>query len=210
MPTERFYNLPAGKKDIIREAALKEFVRVPFEKASINKIVHKAGISRGSFYTYFKDKSDVLDYLFEYISEKIKKRWNKCDKELSGDLWKISKTFLEYCIINIKKEDFQLINNLSYNEKFFEIHRLKRYEYSKKSVLLEVMYSSIDKSGFKNLNIETFGNILSMIFFALIECMRWYYCHPEDEEKVKKEFCEKLEVLQYGICKNNLNQLVRK
>ena len=47
MPTERFYRLPEGKRQAIREAALKEFARVPFEKASINQIIRNADISRG-------------------------------------------------------------------------------------------------------------------------------------------------------------------
>jgi hypothetical protein len=31
--------------------------------------------------------------------------------------------------------------------------------------------------------------------------MGWYYHHPEDEEKIKKIFQEKLDILQYGIRK---------
>ena len=49
MPTERFYRLPEAKKQVIRQAAIKEFARVPFEKASINQIIQNADISRGSF-----------------------------------------------------------------------------------------------------------------------------------------------------------------
>ena len=50
MPTERFYRLPEVKRQAIREAALKEFARVPFEKVSINQIIRNADISRGSFF----------------------------------------------------------------------------------------------------------------------------------------------------------------
>ena len=52
MPTERFWRLPEAKRQMIREAALQEFARVPYEKVSINQIIHNADISRGSFYTY--------------------------------------------------------------------------------------------------------------------------------------------------------------
>ena len=65
MPTERFYRLPEAKKQVIRQAAIKEFARVPFLKASINQIIQNADISRGSFYTYFEDKQDVVRYIFE-------------------------------------------------------------------------------------------------------------------------------------------------
>ena len=67
MPTDRFARLPAEKKEIIRMAAISEFIRVPFEKVSINKIVQNADISRGSFYTYFEDKRDLLQYVFSDI-----------------------------------------------------------------------------------------------------------------------------------------------
>ena len=36
MPTERFWRLPEAKRQMIREAALQEFARVPYEKVSIN------------------------------------------------------------------------------------------------------------------------------------------------------------------------------
>ena len=48
MPTERFLRLPKEKIEAIRIAAAKEFIRVPLEEASINRIVHDANISRGS------------------------------------------------------------------------------------------------------------------------------------------------------------------
>ena len=59
MPTERFYRLPKEKIEIIRNAAIHEFKRVPPVEASINRIVQEAEISRGSFYTYFEDKYDA-------------------------------------------------------------------------------------------------------------------------------------------------------
>ena len=65
MPTERFYRLPEEKRRTIRNAAFHEFARVSVEKVSINQIIKEAEISRGSFYTYFEDKWDVLAYVFE-------------------------------------------------------------------------------------------------------------------------------------------------
>ena len=64
MATERFLKLSQDKKDRILQAARHEFARVPFEDASINQIIKEAGISRGSFYTYFEDKLDLLHYVF--------------------------------------------------------------------------------------------------------------------------------------------------
>ena len=60
MPTERFLKLKEEKQKRILDAAFREFSRVPFREASINRIIKDAGISRGSFYTYFEDKTDLL------------------------------------------------------------------------------------------------------------------------------------------------------
>ena len=63
MPTETFLRLPEKKRERFVAAAWEEFLRVPFEEASINKIVLKARIPRGSFYQYFADKKDLFYYL---------------------------------------------------------------------------------------------------------------------------------------------------
>ena len=44
MPTERFHRLPEEKRQAIRAAAVLEFARVPYEKVSINQIIHNADI----------------------------------------------------------------------------------------------------------------------------------------------------------------------
>ena len=74
MPTERFLRLPKEKIEAIRIAAVKEFMRVPLEEASINRIVHDADISRGSFYTYFEDKDDLLRYMLRGVREQFRER----------------------------------------------------------------------------------------------------------------------------------------
>ncbi len=63
MPSERFLKLSEEKQKRIVEAAVNEFARVPFENVSINQIIREADISRGSFYTYFEDKRDLLGYV---------------------------------------------------------------------------------------------------------------------------------------------------
>lgn len=205
MPTERFYHLPAAKKKTIRDAAVGEFTRVPFEKASINKIIQSAGISRGSFYTYFEDKRDVLGYIFEDAAEKFQNGWVSCAERNGGDLWKTAESFLHYSIVNTEENVLQLVKNIVDSEKMFGVtHRLCRENNQGQKEMQEVMYRSIDISDFKDQSIETFGTLVTMIFFELAHCMGWYYHHPEDEEKIKKLFREKLEILQYGIRKQQL------
>jgi AcrR family transcriptional regulator len=69
LPTTTFFNLPAEKRDKFLSAARAEFARVPYADVSINRIIREAGIPRGSFYMYFKDREELLRFLlFEYGS----------------------------------------------------------------------------------------------------------------------------------------------
>lgn len=62
----KFLNLKPEKKDRIINAALNEFRRNGFEKASTNEIVEKANISKGLLFHYFKNKKDLFLYMYDY------------------------------------------------------------------------------------------------------------------------------------------------
>ena len=65
MPKDTFYHLNIQKRERIEKALEKEFSRTSFEKASISKIIKEANIPRGSFYQYFEDKEDAIQYMVE-------------------------------------------------------------------------------------------------------------------------------------------------
>lgn len=69
MPKETFFNLPQEKRDAICETAVAEFAAHPYKQASINRIVTKAGIAKGSFYQYFDNKKDLFLYLLQLMGE---------------------------------------------------------------------------------------------------------------------------------------------
>jgi len=60
MPLPRFDKLPAEKRERILEAAAEEFGAHGYEKASLNQILDRAGISKGAVYYYFADKADLI------------------------------------------------------------------------------------------------------------------------------------------------------
>jgi AcrR family transcriptional regulator len=73
VPKDTFYNLPADKRELICQVAIAEFAEYEYELASINRIVTKSGISKGSFYQYFENKKALFLYLIQLVAEeKIK------------------------------------------------------------------------------------------------------------------------------------------
>lgn len=76
LPTETFYNLPEAKQQAIIEAAVAEFAASPYDKASLSKIVAKAGIAKGSMYQYFENKRELYLYILD-LAYAQKKRFLK-------------------------------------------------------------------------------------------------------------------------------------
>ncbi len=69
MPKDTFFNLPEDKRTLICDVAIDEFAEFPFDQASINRIVARSGIAKGSFYQYFEDKKDLFLYIVQLIAE---------------------------------------------------------------------------------------------------------------------------------------------
>ena len=69
MPKETFKNLPKEKRQLIEDVAIREFGAFGYDKASINRIVDKCQIAKGSFYQYFENKKDLFLYLIERVNE---------------------------------------------------------------------------------------------------------------------------------------------
>ncbi len=88
MCTETFRRLPEEKKKRFLDAAWEEFTRTSFEKASINKIIVKARVPRGSFYQYFADKEDLFFYLLGNMMKYLMAEYNKILIGEQGDIFR--------------------------------------------------------------------------------------------------------------------------
>lgn len=86
MPTSTFFRLPAEKRERLMDAAWEEFTSSSYSEASINRIIHKAHIPRGSFYQYFRDKEDLFWYLLSGIREYFAGVFRELLQEEKGDL----------------------------------------------------------------------------------------------------------------------------
>lgn len=85
MPKQTFLNLPPEKRETIVNAAVDEFAQYGLENASTNRIVENSGISKGSFYQYFKDKQDVFMYLL-FLLEQEKLEYFKGKRPPSNNM----------------------------------------------------------------------------------------------------------------------------
>ncbi|RVU44830.1 TetR/AcrR family transcriptional regulator [Lujinxingia sediminis] len=70
----RFEKLDGERQEEILEAAGEEFAERGYESASVNQIIRRAKISKGSLYYYFEDKADLFATVFTRASERFLSR----------------------------------------------------------------------------------------------------------------------------------------
>jgi len=69
---ERFLKLDPKKQQRILQAICEEFTNHSYEDASTNRIVEKAGISKGALFNYFGCKEDMYHALLRYVLDFFK------------------------------------------------------------------------------------------------------------------------------------------
>lgn len=229
MPTERFYHLPEEKKQLIREAAIKEFCRVPLEKASINKIVRNAKISRGSFYTYFQDKEDVLEYIFEDVILQLQSICKEVLVKSGGDLWELPPNLLEHTIELCQRNRlFALTQSVNGGHTLISILDKKvcaapccpvfqedddgrcqaKTTQTKQEVIqdrmqlfLKELYVLTDTSRLKISSLQEFQTVFSTCAMILVGAIGEIYQKKDDIGAVKEMFNKRLDYLKYGVVK---------
>lgn len=95
-----------GKKELIASSAKKVILEKGYKNISVEDITNEAGIAKGSFYTYFKSKNLVIDYILEEVIAKRKNEF-KLDKRMS-----LENTIKSLVRTRIKLDDEKLKENL--------------------------------------------------------------------------------------------------
>ena len=82
-----FNNLPADKQELILREAVREFGECGYRHASVNRIVERTGIAKGSLYQYFANKEALFLYVFGRFAELIKQTVREAAGEGEGDFF---------------------------------------------------------------------------------------------------------------------------
>lgn len=205
MPTDRFYRLPEEKKQIIREAAIREFARVPFEKASINQIILNADISRGSFYTYFTDKQDVVSFIFEDSKEQMKRQCEISLKNSGGDYFTMLRDIFEVFVVKLQetKDMLDMVRNIfSYQDNanvmgFGSDPDAIHDDGNEQNTLW--LFENIDTRNWRLKSLEDFGPLMTLGMASLMIALSQFYKCPDQLEQVRIWYDKKLEILRYGV-----------
>ena len=113
MPKETFYHLNAEKREKIEKAIQNELGRTSFEKASVSRIIKEAHIPRGSFYQYFEDKEDAIQYIIKNYLQLEKVTIKRILIETKGNLFETAIKIFDYMTTEMmEKGKLNLYNNI--------------------------------------------------------------------------------------------------
>lgn len=71
-PTQTFHNLPQDKQKRIISEAIREFADNGYRRASLNTMVKRLGIAKGSLYQYFRNKEALFLHVFDRFTDQVK------------------------------------------------------------------------------------------------------------------------------------------
>ncbi|MBA3061887.1 MAG: TetR/AcrR family transcriptional regulator [Atribacteria sp.] len=189
--TKEYYE----RKNEILDAAQELFLTQGYEKTSVDNIIKKVGVAKGTFYYYFKSKEDLLDKLVKRMTDKIQIEIKKIVEK--KDLDAINKLEKAYSIAgNIKLENIHLIK-LMLKILYEKDNLILRYKIYKSNVeLLVPEFAKIIEQGVKEKLFNTpypyeaaklffelgwmLGDTTSKLFLELDE-------KPENMDKIVKE-----------------------
>ncbi len=197
MIKQTFYNLPETKRQRILNAIINEFNSVSTNHISINRIIKEANISRGSFYQYFDDKSDLYEIIAEEIAERMKDHFMTDLVNVKGDIFKTFELLLENQSKNFDtnaKKKFQSFIPLrnSGEQSIMDKIYVRIVSYS------DLIVSNIDTTDFVCKDRSYIRNILGMLFAIYKEVSVFLAFNQTTNESAAEDFAQKIEIIKHG------------
>lgn len=212
MPSERFYRLSEEKRKTICEAAIREFARVTMDKVSINQIIKNADISRGSFYTYFEDKWDIVSYIFEDIQEKliilVKDRARKTGGDIFAVMDCIMQEMLQFCCSRPNFDFLKIIMLHMNSDDMFggRLSKKKNEEYAKTGEQVERwLYEHADQAKTHFTKFEDFHCLFTLGMASVAMAIREIYDGVPLED-ARRNYSQRMEILKYGSMRRDVQE----
>lgn len=212
MVTETFLNLQDDKKKKIIEKGIEIFTKYSYAEASTNQITKELGISKGSLFSYFGSKKEFYLYLLDTcinqllpINYQIKATefYDILFESMNNKTSLYSSEYKEYILFVNKasKETNEEVKDEK--DKILNKYMLKAQQESAKVLNKAISTLNIKKSR----NSERLLQGMSMYINTIMNrYLVIYKDNPEElyknEEQIKTEIKEFLDLLLYGVVEN--------
>ncbi len=198
MASERFRNLPEEKKQRIIAAARDELSRVPYDEVSINRIVKEAGIARGSFYEYFADKDDMIEYLMGDYCRRMERMFGAMFQAGCLDIFDAAREAVA-CTVEFSREEGReaLCRNL------FSCMRMnRRFSFEQmmdtERALVTTGLPHIDRERFRDASDEAVSFLLDTLVVLARNTIARIFTDPENREQYLAQLDRRLVIIKHG------------
>ena len=207
---ETFKNLESDKQQRILSTAVDEFASHGFRQASINRMVQKLGIAKGSIFQYFGTKEGLFHVVFDHAVELVRRslRQVKQDTAESDFFERIRQSLLAGVLfIDRHPRVYKIYLKMVFQEDF-----PLRAEFLQQIHLFSSEYlRPVVESGIANGDLRSDLNIEATVFFldALMDRFLQAYCvsfldagsglYQASKSAVEQKVEEFIKFLQKGI-----------
>ena len=177
---------------------------VALEEASINRIVHDADISRGSFYTYFEDKQDLLKWLIYAQAEQHFNNYIERLRENGGDLWDMLESVFDRGMDLMERAGLiNIFQNLIKSAKFMDIFRgdpeSDPQVCRENQRFMKLLYENIDQDK-APISREALNELIEMHMVVFIMSIKRFFRDGEAREEASEYYKRHIHMFHYGIC----------
>lgn len=205
MPTQTFFHLPKEKQERIMKAAKDEFSTYSFYDASINRIIKKAEISRGSFYLYFENKEDLFMHLLSQYKNELGCYMLSTLNNEKCDIFTLHLKMFDFITTKVQEEEHHaflsmILTSMDIRLATKLMHFIDPDEITQEQIQLFSQVADLDKLNLdpQQNDLEQMLSILKSIFANQIVAA---LNNPSTIERERNNLMRKLELLKTGFLK---------
>ena len=202
MPSSRFFKLPDEKRSKILRAVHSELAEFPVDELSINRIIHSAGISRGSFYQYFKDKDDLLEYVFSDFRQVMTREIKASIERNQGDMFEVGMDILKKIVAMGSREENRriFVNVFSYVK--VAQSSLERV-IADEEALVDGFVRYIDRSRLKFTSDEEVRELMKLGLALFKDSVCRCFADIDNAPAIMETLRKRIEIIKYGAWKQS-------
>lgn len=202
MCSETFLRLSEEKRNRVLDAAWEEVTRVSFAEVSINRIVQKAEIARGSFYQYFQDKEEMMAYLMTQGWAYLLRGYQHNLRMAGGDIFRLQEICFEQFCAQRENADPVLERFMKFLKINPGLDCQKILGDHGKHKLVEMLWEDMDRSSLIRQDREFVTQVLGLSLVSVAGAVADCAARPETQETVRKELMLRLEIIRRGSMRN--------
>jgi AcrR family transcriptional regulator len=178
---------PAGKREMILDAALHLFTTEGFHGAPTSQISKMAGISTGTLFHYFPDKNVLIDQLYLTIKKDLADEIQSQDNPALGSKYRLEKCFRGFINWGMDNpEKIRFLEQFYHSPSIGEAVKVKAGE--EFEWMREIITEAIRDGVIRDLPFEFFGVMTCQVLFGVLRLISSNSCEMSVDEIIESGF----------------------